>query len=45
MITPSSNTQSNAQGSFGAVLQQARKNKQVTLEAAAAELFLRCASQ
>ena len=32
MITPSSNTQSNAQGSFGAVLQQARKNKQVTLE-------------
>ena len=40
MITPSSNTQSNAQGSFGAVLQQARKNKQVTLEAAAAELFI-----
>jgi len=40
MITPSSNTQSNAQGSFGAVLQQARKNKQVTLDAAAAELFI-----
>ena len=40
MITPSSNTRSNAQGSFGAVLQQARKNKQVTLEAAAAELFI-----
>ncbi|MGP9543387.1 helix-turn-helix domain-containing protein [Psychrobacter sp. AOP7-B1-25] len=40
MITPSSNTQSNAQGSFGAVLQQARKNKQVTLEVAAAELFI-----
>jgi len=40
MITPSSNTQSNAQGSFGAVLQQARKNKQVTLEVAAAALFI-----
>lgn len=40
MITPSTNTQSNAQGSFGAMLQQARKNKQVSLEAAAAELFI-----
>ena len=40
MITPSSNTQSNAQGSFGATLQQARKTKQVSLEEAAAELFI-----
>ena len=40
MTTPSSNTQSNAQGSFGAVLQQARKNKQVSLDEAAAELFI-----
>ncbi|MGE6571720.1 helix-turn-helix domain-containing protein [Psychrobacter namhaensis] len=40
MTTPSSNTQSNAQGSFGAMLQQARKNKQVSLEEAAAELFI-----
>jgi len=40
MTTPSSNTQSNAQGSFGAMLQQARKAKQVSLEEAAAELFI-----
>ena len=40
MTTPSSNTQSNAQGSFGAVLQQARKNKKVSLDEAAAELFI-----
>ena len=40
MTTPSSNTQSNAQGSFGAVLQQARKNKQVSLDEVAAELFI-----
>ena len=40
MITPSSNTQSNAQGSFGAMLQQARKQKQVSLEEVAAELFI-----
>ena len=40
MTTPSSNTQSNAQGSFGAMLQQARKTKQVSLEEAAAELFI-----
>lgn len=40
MTTPSSNTQSNAQGSFGAMLQQARKHKQVSLEEAAAELFI-----
>lgn len=40
MTTPSSNTQSNAQGSFGATLQQARKNKQVSLDEAAAELFI-----
>ena len=40
MTTPSSNTQSNAQGSFGAMLQQARKTKQVSLEDAAAELFI-----
>ena len=40
MTTPSSNTQSNAQGSFGATLQQARKTKQVTLDEAAAELFI-----
>ncbi|MFT5097035.1 MAG: cytoskeleton protein RodZ [Psychrobacter okhotskensis] len=40
MITPSSNTQSNPQGSFGAVLQQARKNKQISLEEVAAELFI-----
>ena len=40
MTTPSLNTQSNAQGSFGAMLQQARKSKQVSLEEAAAELFI-----
>ncbi len=40
MTNPSSNTQSNAQGSFGAMLQQARKTKQVSLEDAAAELFI-----
>ena len=40
MTNPSSNTQSNAQGSFGAMLQQARKNKQLSLEDAAAELFI-----
>ncbi len=40
MTTPSLNTQSNAQGSFGAMLQQARKNKQLSLEDAAAELFI-----
>ena len=40
MTTPSSNTQSNAQGSFGATLQQARKNKKVTIDEAAAELFI-----
>ena len=40
MTTPSSNTQSNAQGSFGAMLQQARKTKQVSLEEAAGELFI-----
>lgn len=40
MTNPSANTQSNPQGSFGAVLQQARKNKKVSLEEAAAELFI-----
>ncbi|WP_201537856.1 helix-turn-helix domain-containing protein [Psychrobacter immobilis] len=40
MTNPSSNIQSNAQGSFGAMLQQARKNKQVSLDDAAAELFI-----
>ncbi|MEN6670852.1 RodZ domain-containing protein [Psychrobacter sp. B38] len=40
MTTPSPNTQSNAQGSFGAMLQQARKKKQVSLDEAAAELFI-----
>lgn len=40
MTTPSLNTQSNAQGSFGAVLQQARKNKQISLDEVAAELFI-----
>ena len=40
MTTPSSNTQSNAQGSFGAMLQQARKNKQISIEEVAAELFI-----
>ncbi len=40
MITPSSNTQSNPQGSFGAVLQPSPKNKQFSLEEVAAELFI-----
>ncbi len=40
MTTPSQNTHSNAQGSFGAMLQQARKVKQVSLEDAASELFI-----
>lgn len=40
MTTPSSNNQSNAQGSFGAMLQQARKTKKISLEEAAAELFI-----
>lgn len=40
MITPSSNHQSNVQGSFGAMLQQARKSKQVSLDNAASELFI-----
>lgn len=40
MTTPPSNHQSNAQGSFGAMLQQARKTQQVSLEDAAAELFI-----
>ena len=40
MITPSSNTQSNAQGSFGAMLQQARKSKQVSLDDVSSELFI-----
>ncbi|WP_228730552.1 helix-turn-helix domain-containing protein [Psychrobacter sp. TAE2020] len=40
MTNPLSTNQSNAQGSFGAMLQQARKNKQVSLEEAAGELFI-----
>ena len=40
MTTPSSNTNFNAQGSFGAMLQQARKAKQVSLDDAANELFI-----
>ena len=40
MTTPSSNIQPNSQGSFGAMLQHARKNKQVSLDEAAAELFI-----
>lgn len=40
MTEPSLNTQLNAQKSFGAMLQQARKAKQVSLETAAAELFI-----
>ncbi len=40
MTEPSLNTQLNAQKSFGAMLQQARKEKQVTIESAAAELFI-----
>ncbi|MBO1530221.1 DUF4115 domain-containing protein [Psychrobacter sp. F1192] len=40
MTTPSSNNQPNAQGSFGAMLQQARKTKQLSLEDASSELFI-----
>ncbi|WP_353104467.1 RodZ domain-containing protein [Psychrobacter sp. AH5] len=40
MTEPSLNTQLNAQKSFGAMLQQARKEKQVSIETAAAELFI-----
>ncbi|MGO3642039.1 MAG: helix-turn-helix domain-containing protein, partial [Psychrobacter sp.] len=40
MTTPSLNTQPNTQGSFGAMLQQARKTKKVSIEEAAAELFI-----
>lgn len=40
MNEPSLNTQSNAQNSFGAMLQQARKAKQVSLDDAAATLFI-----
>ena len=40
MNNPSSNHQSNAQGSFGAMLQQARKAKQISLKEVASELFI-----
>lgn len=40
MTTPPSNNQSNIQGSFGAMLQQARKNKQLSLEDVSRELFI-----
>ncbi len=40
MTNPPSNNQSNAQGSFGTMLQQARKTKQLSLDDAAAELFI-----
>ena len=40
MTNPPSTTQLNAQGSFGAMLQNARKTKQVSLETAASELFI-----
>ena len=40
MTTPSLNTQPNTQGSFGAMLQQARKTKKVSIEEAADELFI-----
>ncbi len=40
MTTPPSNQLSNAQGSFGAMLQQARASKQVSLDDAASELFI-----
>ncbi len=40
MNNPSSNHQSNVQGSFGAMLQQARKAKQLSLEDVAGELFI-----
>lgn len=40
MTTSLSNQQPDAQGSFGAMLQQARETKQVSLEEAASELFI-----
>ncbi|WP_238063160.1 RodZ domain-containing protein [Psychrobacter sp. Ps3] len=40
MTEPSLNTQLNAQNSFGAMLQQARNTQQISLETAAAELFI-----
>ncbi len=40
MTNPSPNHQSNAQGSFGAILQQARKSKQISLKEVAGELFI-----
>lgn len=40
MTNPSSNHQSNAQGSFGAMLQQARNSKQISLKEVAGELFI-----
>ncbi|MFZ2553306.1 helix-turn-helix domain-containing protein [Psychrobacter urativorans] len=40
MTNPLSTNQSDAQGSFGAMLQQARQNKQVSLDEAAGELFI-----
>ena len=40
MTTLSSDTQSGAQGSFGSMLQQAREHKKISLETAAADLFI-----
>ena len=40
MTPPSSNQSYNAQGSFGSMLQQARKSKQLTLDDAAKDLFI-----
>ncbi len=40
MNNPPSNHQSNAQGSFGAMLQQARKSQQISIKEVAAELFI-----
>lgn len=40
MTNPSSNNQSNTQGSFGTMLQQARKAKQLSLKDVADELFI-----
>ncbi|MGP4951151.1 helix-turn-helix domain-containing protein [Psychrobacter sp. T6-1] len=40
MTTPSSHQSSGAQGSFGAMLQQARASKQISLDEAASELFI-----
>lgn len=40
MTDPTSNNQPNAQESFGAMLQQARKTKQVSLDDASDELFI-----